>query len=102
MTSEASPPRSLGYPMPAEWEPHSATWLAWPHHAEDWPGKFHPIPWVYCDIIRHLSSQEDVHLLVEDRPAEQRARGMLLKAGAQLERVHFHRWPTDRVWLRDS
>ena len=95
-------PRSLGYRMPAEWEPHTATWLAWPHNAEDWPGRFHPIPWVYCDIVRHLSRVEDVHLLVQDKSAAQRARGMLARTGAELGRVHFHQWPTDRVWLRDS
>ncbi len=88
--------------MPAEWETHAATWLAWPHNANDWPGRFHPIPWVYCDIVRHLSRVEDVHLLVNDAAAEQRARGMLGRVGAQLDRVHFHQWPTNRVWLRDS
>jgi agmatine deiminase len=95
-------PREQGYRMPAEWEPHAATWLAWPHNAEDWPGRFHPIPWVYCEIIRHLSRVEEVHLLVNDATAEQRARGMLGRVGAQLGWVHFHQWPTDRVWMRDS
>jgi agmatine deiminase len=102
MATEPPTPRSLGYRMPAEWETHAATWLAWPHNANDWPGRFHPIPWVYCDIVRHLSRVEDVHLLVNDAAAEQRARGMLGRVGAQLDRVHFHQWPTDRVWLRDS
>ena len=88
--------------MPAEWDRHAATWLAWPHNAGDWPGRFHPIPWVYCDIIRHLTRVEDVHLLVEDAVAEQRARSMLAKVGAHLDRVHFHQWPTNRVWMRDS
>ena len=91
-----------GYRMPAEWEPHAATWLAWPHNAEDWPGRFHPIPWVYCDIIRHLTRVEDVHLLVNNAAAEQRARGMLAKVGANVNKVHFHQWPTNRVWMRDS
>jgi agmatine deiminase len=45
---------NLAYRMPAEWEPHAATWLAWPHYHGDWPGKFEPIPWVYCEIIRNL------------------------------------------------
>ena len=102
MATESATPRSQGYRMPAEWEPHAATWLAWPHNANDWPGRFHPIPWVYCDIIRHLSRVEDVHLLVENAAAEQRAFGMLTRAGAQLDRVHFHQWPTNRVWMRDS
>jgi agmatine deiminase len=102
MASEAETPRSRGYRMPAEWEPHTATWLAWPHNAADWPGRFHPIPWVYCDIIRHLSRVEEVHLLVQDSTAEQRARSMLARTGAQLDRVHFHQWQTNRIWMRDS
>src|SRR5439155_1140969 len=48
-------PASLGLRMPAEWEPHAATWLAWPHKRSDWPGKFSPIPWVYAEIVRALS-----------------------------------------------
>jgi agmatine deiminase len=102
MPNESVTPRSLGYRMPAEWEPHAATWLAWPHNAADWPGRFHPIPWVYCDIVRQLTRVEDVHLLVENAAAEQRAGALLGKTGARLERVHFHQWPTDRVWMRDS
>jgi agmatine deiminase len=88
--------------MPAEWSPHAATWIAWPHNAEDWPGKFQPIPWVYSEIVRHLSHVEDVHILVNDLTAERRANGMLKRAGANLARLHFHHWQSDRVWLRDS
>lgn len=88
--------------MPAEWAPHSATWLAWPHNPEDWPGKFQPIPWVYAEIMRHLSQVEEVHLLVNDLTAERRATGILRRGGANLARIHFHHWPTDRIWLRDS
>jgi agmatine deiminase len=88
--------------MPAEWEPHEATWIAWPHNPEDWPGKFQPIPWVYAEIVGHLARVEDVHILVDDAAAEKRARGILRRGGASLGRVHFHLWPTDRVWTRDS
>jgi agmatine deiminase len=88
--------------MPAEWAPHAATWIAWPHNPEDWPGKFQPIPWVYCEIVRHLSQVEAVHILVNNEAAEKRATNMLRRQGANLARLHFHRWPTDRVWLRDS
>jgi agmatine deiminase len=95
-------PRNRNYRMPAEWAQHAATWLAWPHNAEDWPGKFQPIPWVYAEIVRHLSRAEDVHILVNDDAAEKRARRILLRAGANLARLHFHAWATDRVWLRDS
>ena len=88
--------------MPAEWAPHAATWIAWPHNPEDWPGKFQPIPWVYCEIVRHLSAAEDVHVLVNDLAAERRATRMLRRQGANLARLHFHHWRTDRVWLRDA
>ena len=90
------------YRMPAEWAPHAATWIAWPHNPDDWPGKFQPIPWVYAEIVRHLSRVEDVHILVNDLAAERRATGLLKRGGANLARTHFHHWPTDRVWLRDS
>jgi agmatine deiminase len=92
----------IRYRMPAEWEPHAATWIAWPHNTEDWPGKFQPIPWVYAEIVRHLSQVEDVHILVNNEAAEQRATAQLRRGGANLARLHFHCWPTDRVWLRDS
>ena len=95
-------PRQLGYRMPAEWDRHAATWLAWPHNPEDWPGKFQPIPWVYADIVRHLSQVEDVHILVQDAAAAKRVRNILKRTGAALDRVHFHPWPTNRVWTRDS
>jgi len=95
-------PRQIGYRMPAEWEPHEATWLAWPHNSEDWPGKFAAIPWLYAEIVRLLTAHERVHLIVENAAAEKRVRGMLRRAGADLERVSFHCWPTDRGWTRDS
>jgi agmatine deiminase len=88
--------------MPAEWERHEATWLAWPHNPEDWPGKFQAIPWIYAEIVRLLSQRELVHILVNDAKAEDRARGILGRAGAHLDRVSFHLWPTNRVWTRDS
>ncbi len=88
--------------MPAEWESHAATWIAWPQNSDDWPRKFQPIPWVYAEIVRHLSRVEDVHILVDNQPAERRAAAILKRGGANLARIHFHQWPTDRVWLRDS
>ncbi len=88
--------------MPAEWEPHSATWLAWPHYHGDWPGKFEPIPWVYAEIVRNLARHERVELIVNDAAAERSVRKILSRADALSENVRFHRWPTNRVWLRDS
>jgi agmatine deiminase len=87
--------------MPAEWEPHEATWIAWPHEKTDWPGKFAPIPWIYGEIVRHLSRVERVCILVENRDAEQRVRRILRRCGASLEAVQFFPIPTDRSWTRD-
>ena len=95
-------PSALGYRMPAEWEPHAATWLAWPHFHGDWPRKFEPIPWVYAEIIRNLAKHERVELIVKDAAAARQARRVLERADALAHNVRFHRWPTNRVWLRDS
>jgi agmatine deiminase len=95
-----SPP--AGFRIPAEWEPHDATWLAWPHQASDWPGKMAPIPWVYTEIVRHLHRHERVHILIEDSGMRTEAKRCLTKAGVDLNQVKFHRWQTDRVWTRDS
>ena len=87
--------------MPAEWEPHEATWIAWPHNEEDWPGRFEPIPWVYGEIVRKLSEVERVRILVQNEDLEDSARAILTKLGANLAAVDFFRQPTDRVWARD-
>jgi agmatine deiminase len=94
-------PRELGFRMPAEWEPHAATWIAWPHNREDWPGRFAPIPWVYCEIVRKLSQSEAVRILIQSEEAISRVKRMLVKSGADLSTVQFFPIPTDRVWTRD-
>ena len=100
--SVKAPPFPLGYRMPAEWEPHAATWLAWPHYQGDWPGKFEPIPWVYAEIIRHLAKHERVELIVNNAAAARKARKVLERADAFSANIRFHHWPTNRIWLRDS
>jgi len=100
--SERGAADELRWRMPAEWERHEATWLAWPHELTDWPGKFAPIPWAFAEMVRLLSQVERVFLLVESRATEKRARGILRKAGAKLEAVEFFHVPTDRGWMRDS
>ncbi|MBZ5614023.1 MAG: agmatine deiminase family protein [Acidobacteriia bacterium] len=95
-------PTAQGYRMPAEWEPHASTWLAWPHLRGDWPGKFEPIPWVYAEIVRNLARHERVDLIVNSERAENSARIVLEQADALSDNVCFHRWRTDRVWTRDS
>ncbi len=87
--------------MPAEWEPHEATWLAWPHERTDWPGKFAPVPWVYADIVRVLSRVERVRILVADGKEKRLAQDALKKSEANLNAVDFHVVPTDRGWIRD-
>jgi len=85
----AATPRKLGYRMPAEWEPHEATWLAWPHNRQDWPGRFEPIAWVYCEIVRKLARVERVRILIANTDLEDDARRKLKKAGADLDAVEF-------------
>ncbi|HLH43994.1 MAG TPA: agmatine deiminase family protein [Bryobacteraceae bacterium] len=96
---EAAPPR--GFRMPAEWEPHEATWVAWPHEKSDWPGKFAPIPWLYGEIVRHLARVERVRILIQDAEAEQSARRVLKKCHANLHAIEFLHHPTNRSWTRD-
>src|SRR5215510_10673556 len=88
--------------MPAEWEPHRATWIAWPHHEPDWPGKFEPIPWVYAEIARVIAMHEPVEVLCQCEEVAESARAKLTAHGARLDQIRLHAVPTDRVWLRDS
>jgi len=99
---EPTTPRALGYRMPAEWEPHAATWLAWPHNKTDWPGKFESIPWVFADIIRHLARVEEVNLIVASAREKQAAQEVLRRSHVETRHVKFHLWPTNRIWTRDS
>jgi agmatine deiminase len=105
-------PAALGYRMPGEWEPHQATWIAWPHNRTDWPGKVAAIPWVYAEIVRHLSRVERVDILVNNAAAELAARDILVAAevlpkraaepGTASGSIRFWEIPTDRGWLRDT
>lgn len=88
--------------MPAEWEPHRATWISWPHHEPDWPGKLGPIPWVYTEIARVIARHEPVEILCASETLRDEARGCLEAHAVRRDRVRLHVVPTDRVWLRDS
>jgi agmatine deiminase len=87
--------------FPAEFEPHAATWIAWPHHEPDWPGKLEPIPWVYAEIVRSLHRHERVEILCHDEDVKESARRALDAHGVR-DNFRLHLVPTDRVWLRDS
>ena len=88
--------------MAAEWEPHAATWIAWPHHEPDWPGKLAPIPWVYAEIVRVLHRRERVEILCHDDSVREAARRHLDAHGVDVVGYRLHLVPNDRVWLRDS
>ncbi len=88
--------------MPAEWDRHDATWLAWPHNIRDWPGRFAPIPWVYAEIVRRVAAGERVRLLVRDGDHDRKVRSILARSGVAVDAVEFHRVPTDRIWMRDA
>jgi len=93
---------SLGRRMPAEWERHDATWIAWPHHEPDWPGKLAPIPWVYAEIVRALADFDRVEILCHDATVADNARAMLAAHGVKENCYCLHTVSNDRVWLRDS
>jgi agmatine deiminase len=99
--SRAPGPAPL-YSMPAEWEPHDATWIAWPHHEPDWPGKLAPIPWVYAEIVRVLTTGERVEILCHDETVREDATRALELHAVDPQRYRLHVVPNDRVWLRDS
>jgi agmatine deiminase len=91
----------VSYRFPAEFEPHAATWIAWPHHEPDWPGKLAPIPWVYAEIVRVLAAHERVEILCHDEAAKADAT-KTLAAHDVAANFRLHVVQNDRVWLRDS
>jgi agmatine deiminase len=88
--------------MPAEWEPHQSTWLSWPHHEDDWPGKFATVPWVYVEIARVVAEHEMVEILCQSAEAIEEVRIALKAHAVRRDRIRLHHVPTDRAWLRDS
>ncbi len=88
--------------LPAEWEKHEATWIGWPHNKEDWPGKFAPIIWVYCEIVRKISEGEIVRIIVESVEHKKKAIKALQDSNVDLLNVEFFVLKTDRGWTRDS
>src|SRR6185436_1041407 len=93
---------SLARRMPAEWETHAATWIAWPHHEPDWPGKLAPIPWVYAEIVRALTQYERVEILCHNETVAENARLLLSAHSVSGDKYRLHMAENDRVWLRDS
>jgi agmatine deiminase len=87
--------------MPAEWEPHRATWLAWPHNLETWPDQLESVKDVWVQMVRAISLEEEVCLLVNDERAQDEAMKRFMNGGAVMEHVSFYQIPTVDVWMRD-
>ncbi|MFV0445419.1 MAG: agmatine/peptidylarginine deiminase [Planctomycetaceae bacterium] len=94
-------PTQLGLRMPAEWEPHEATWLSWPHNRDTWPGAFEGIPETFVEIVRHLEASELVRINVADEEMEADVRQRLTYGKVPLRSVRFHYHPTNDCWVRD-
>lgn len=88
--------------MPAEWEPHEAVWLGWPHNPADWPGKIAAIHFVYAEIIRRIVNSEKARIIVNNAAHESKARSILTKANVRLAAVEFYHIPSNRGWTRDT
>ncbi len=90
------------YRMPAEWEPHAATWIGWPANESDWPGKLEAVEWAVVEIVRHLAGGEHVHIIANDERVAGRGGDKLAKAHVAQDARSFHILATNRNWLRDS
>jgi agmatine deiminase len=101
MITSDKTPRELGYHMPAEWEPHEATWLSWPHKEASWPGRFEPVPAVFVELTKRLTESELVRINVADEEFAERVRKLLTAGDVNLDRLRFHFNPTDDAWCRD-
>ncbi len=95
--SSAATPAALGYRFPAEWEPHAATWLSWPHNRASWPGKFEPVPAVWAELTRTIAEFEPVHVLAGGEAVMAEARRLV----GGLPNVQLHDIPTNDAWTRD-
>jgi agmatine deiminase len=101
--ADKTSPRALGYRMPAEWEPHRATWFAWPHNSETWPdpSQLAPVKEIWVQMARALTPGEEACLLVRDGRQRAEATRLLKDGGAAMERICFYSIPTVDVWMRD-
>jgi agmatine deiminase len=100
LISKTPTPASLGFRMPAEWEPQTAVWLSWPHKRASWPGFFRPIPYKFAEIVATISRFEEVRINIA-KPLQKRAWSLIEKANADLAKVTFYDHPTNDAWCRD-
>ena len=101
MTDSKATPKELGYRMPAEWAPHEATWLSWPHNRDTWPEQLDDVKDIWAQMIRALAGGEKVRLLIDDAAEKREAAERIVRSGASMENVEFIEIPTVDVWMRD-
>ncbi len=94
-------PKELGFMFPAEWHPHVATWLSFPHKEASWPGKIQTIFPYYIEFIKELTKGEKVCINVKDEAHKATVLAMLQKAAADLSRIELFLHPTNDAWCRD-
>ena len=94
-------PKQLGYYFPAEFAPHEATWLSWPHKEASWPGKINTIFPYYAQFIKAISKGEKVRINVADEAMQHFALQYLLAAEVDLAEIEFFMHPTNDAWCRD-
>ena len=87
--------------LPAEFEPHQATWLAWPSNPETWPQQMAQVKSQIATFINQLLLGEQVHLLVNSEKEATEAQRIIPAPQASFP-LHIHRLPHNDAWLRDS
>ncbi|MBM62248.1 MAG: agmatine deiminase [Acidobacteria bacterium] len=95
-------PLAQGFTMPAEWQPHRATWLVWPHNQNDWPGKLVSVTWAYGELIRHLAPHETVVVVFASPEEESSALWQLRQIGVDINKIERVECSTNRSWIRDT
>lgn len=100
-TMDQSTPTQSNFSFPAEWEPHTATWLSWPHKDESWPGKIGMIYHKYAEFVKVVAEGELVRINVVDEQMEAFAKQQLAMVEADLSKIEFFRFPTNDAWCRD-
>ena len=94
--------KDFNFKMPAEWEKQKSTWIAWPHNEKDWPNKFQFIPFVFCEIISHISKYQKVNILIEREKIKKKIALFLKKYSVNTKNIAYIVCKTNRAWLRDS
>ncbi len=88
--------------LPAEWEKHNSTIIAWPHNREDWPGKFPPIPFVYVEIVKKITQSEKIKIIIQSNQEKYKISKLLSKSGVDFKKNQYYKFPTNRSWMRDT